>query len=386
MEPESCSESLVTAIDQCRFRSNPRFDAVAVNNLSSEQRGSIESIGGGKIWSVLCNRSSGQYTTALDHQSTMLFYSLQRPRSLTGILKQVVQPEQHRDFVRLLFDEILQVELPDGSFTDGVRAYEKYSCTASLPNSLDRLSNSAINHAISIRSKSEVVLARRLYTFNTTPRTQRWNARLGNPDSLTRWLGLTPGSTWLRRLRHHFSEHGSLSGASPWLQWTNRAAEPAARTFHKIYVSPKLDRFAEVLRLAGEVCVDLNVPAFKVGATVSDILRPDRLVIYLHDEPSVWQLGTELQSIFAEYEPHGVPFTAPLGPTGVLSWAVDPGLPATHKPIDEPWSWRVAVSANLACSIARATGKAHDSTIKEYALERLRLDKIEPNNWSITNA
>jgi hypothetical protein len=199
--------------------------------------------------------------------------------------------------------------------------------------------------------------------------------------AVDRWLGLDPPSPWRSKLLESHAEHRSAGDDSRWLQWTRRDLDPRTIVRHKLYVCPASARLPEAMPRVAEVCRALDVPAFKVGTTLPGILRPDKLVVYVRDEPGLWQVAGELSAALEGIEAQGVPFTAPIDSAGLLSWAVDPEAHALLGPDDQPWSWRTAVVGRLADAISGATGKARDDVVANFALERLRLEGIEPIGW-----
>jgi hypothetical protein len=348
--------------------------------MPAEQRDGLGLIAGGNVCTVLRRRDTGVYSIGLDYETTLLFHTLVRPDAAAAVLKQMPGERRYRTIARLVSDEILQIELSDGSFADGVRAHTVLFGDRVSPQ-LDRLSRSAIDQAVASPSDSSVALARRLYAFNGTPRGNRWDTLAAGAGSVARWLGFDPRATWLDRLSRRYDEYGSISGATPWMQWTRRDVGPRDGARHKIYVSPAPDRLAEVLPLVADVCRLMDVPAFKVGATLFGVLRPDKLVVYVQDQAALWRVADELRSALAGVRPHGVPFTAAIDAGGLLSWAMDPAGEPMFRTMNQAWTWRTAVAERLAISIARAKGRADASAIVDFALERLRLDGIEPIGW-----
>jgi hypothetical protein len=125
----------------------------------------------------------------------------------------------------------------------------------------------------------------------------------------------------------------------------------------------------------------MDVPAFKIGMKVPGVLRSDKLVVYVGDEHALWQVAAELRSAVEGLEPHGVPFSAAIDPSGLLSWAIDPPEEVMFRPLDQAWSWRTAVAGRLAAAIVGARGHDRDDVLVDFAFERLRLDGIEPIGW-----
>ena len=115
---------------------------------------------------------------------------------------------------------------------------------------------------------------------------------------------------------------------------------------YKLYLSPAPGAVAEVLPVAADAAARVGALRFKVGADPVGLLRPDKIVFYVHDATALAELAGALTAALAGAEPHGVPFTAPLTDDGLLSWAGDP-------PGEDRQSWRMAVCALLAAPLAR---------------------------------
>jgi hypothetical protein len=378
---------LIPAFLERSFRSNPRLKAGPLDELALDHQQFIEPSAAGSVGAMLREGATGAFVATLDHEAAALFHGLTAPQQIPEWLEARPSEGRWRTVARLVCDQVLQVELADGSFADGVLAHDALFGNHDRPEvedlarRIDPVSRAAIALAVGFPSASAVAIARRLYAYNSTPRTGRWDRLLGDPGATPTWLGLGSDAAWLKRLRARFVEFGSRTDETPWLQWVRRGANPRTSLRHKIYVSPTTEHLPEVLHGVAEVCTAMDVAAFKVGATLQGVLRPDRLVIYVPDEPAVVRMAGELSSALAGVAAHGVPFTAPLDTTGLLSWAMDPVADDGQALIANPWSWRTKVAWRLADSIARAAGHATDAAVTEFALARLRLDGVEPVGW-----
>lgn len=378
---------VLRSLDNQLLRSNPRFQTVSVHDIPSSEHNSHELIAGGNVCTLLCCRDTGQFIIGLDYETTMLFHSLTRPQTLLSSFESIKPHMRKRIVARLVCDQVLQIEQTDGSFVDGIMAFEalfsdySISGTERSTHKLDSLSKSAIEYAILFCSSSSVALARRLYSFNSIPRTHYWDTLIGDSNSFSSWMGLTPRATWLKHLRNYYIENGSSEDKTPWIQWVRKGIDPQSDLRYKIYISPTSEQLNEVLPEVAKICCALEVPAFKVGASILGILRPDKLVVYVKDEASLWNLANELLSATENYDPHGVPFTSPIDTNGMLSWAIDPIEELMPRHHGFHWSWRTFIAGRIANSIANGKGIGHDTNIIDFALECLRLDGIEPIGW-----
>ncbi len=365
------------SLEDRRLRSNPDLDFIAVADLSAKRRRALEANVGKDICGLLHHRRASSWEIALDHDTARLHHALLKPQVGRSVLQGQPPERRFRVLARLVCDQLLQVERDDGRFVDGIAAHPVLfggDAEPGLSDRLDRLSRAALDHAAAVNSRSSTALARRLYTHNALPLTRRWHERLADVQC---WLGLDRLG-WPQRLSDHYVAPEAPSGGAPWLQWTRRGSGQEADRRRKIYVSPLPAQLAEVLAVVAETCRALEVPAFKVGATPFGVLRPDKLVVYPGSRTQLRRVAKELGRALDDVDAQGVPFTAPLGTGALLSWAIDPG---DRVSVGRGASWRIAVSEGLAATIARAQGQASPPEIVEFALQRLRLDDIDPIGW-----
>jgi hypothetical protein len=150
---------------------------------------------------------------------------------------------------------------------------------------------------------------------------------------------------------------------------------------YKLYVSPAFDD----LPAAFEAVADLlafspGVLGFKVGRSLADLCRPDKLVVYFTRQEDLQQGASALRDRLAGYAAHGVPFTAAVTLDGMLSWGVDP--PRSLAGLTAEGSWRQWVTGRLADYIFAAVG-ADMLPVEpwQFALERLQLDGVDTETW-----
>ena len=121
--------------------------------------------------------------------------------------------------------------------------------------------------------------------------------------------------------------------------------------------------------------------ALKLAATPAGLCRPDKLVVYFVDLAGLRVVAGRLADRCGEWSVHLVPFTAAATSDGLLSWGIDPAR-ATGL-----GSWREWVTRRLARHLCDARA-APDSGVEpwRYALERIRLDGVDPESWSPLSA
>jgi hypothetical protein len=99
-----------------------------------------------------------------------------------------------------------------------------------------------------------------------------------------------------------------------------------------------------------QTITDSEAVAFKIGAELAYLARPDKLVIYFSSREETLRVGRVLVPALREFPAHGVPFTGPLDERCLLSWGMDP--PHGSGP---QRSWRVWLAERMAHAMTRAS-------------------------------
>ena len=93
---------------------------------------------------------------------------------------------------------------------------------------------------------------------------------------------------------------------------------------YKLYVSPRPERIREAFEIVVRVLSASGGVHFKLGDSVGGLLRPDKLMLYFTTRDALLETASVLHRELAGCDAHGVPFTAGLDDSGLLSWGVDP--------------------------------------------------------------
>lgn len=130
----------------------------------------------------------------------------------------------------------------------------------------------------------------------------------------------------IRRLTASDWRRRTLAGEDPgWALWTRPRDDPRSGVAsHKLYVSPALDAVKPVFHAVLQTITDSEAVAFKIGAELAYLARPDKLVIYFSSREETLRVGRVLVPALREFPAHGVPFTGPLDERCLLSWGMDP--------------------------------------------------------------
>jgi hypothetical protein len=165
-----------------------------------------------------------------------------------------------------------------------------------------------------------------------------------------------------------------------WSALAPPAAGPGG-TF-KLYVSPGVEHLADAFRVVTESLTAPATISFKVGRDLCGVLRPDKLVVYCACRDAIDQAAEQLRRRLEGMPAQGVPFTAAIDEDGMLSWGVDP--PRRERSV--PWrgsSWRHWLTDRLAAALIAARTAGTDAVEPcQFALERLRLEGIDPLTWA----
>ncbi len=245
-----------------------------------------------------------------------------------------------------------------------------------------RLSSAAVSYAGALRSSRLAEVAARLYRFNTSPRTPRWERALGSEALVERLVAA--GDPEARLAAGRLAEE-STNASNAWRSWRDRGAatpEPGEPVF-KLYVSPRPDAVEAAWREITALSAEPDGPfALKLGRDLPNLLRPDKLVLYFATRPALDRAADRLRPRLAGLPAQGVPFTAALDRSGLLSWGVDPGDAAEPPGPARQRSWRAWITARLGGAIATAV--AADAPVRphRFALDRIRLDGVDPADWA----
>ena len=329
---------------------------------------------------------------AVDRDTALLLFTLREPGPLPAYALEQFGHEAGRAVARLVADGVLEIARGDG-FVSGAAARPFFANgegeRAVADGRIARLSHDALRYAAALPIDDALALSARLYGYNRRPLTPRWKRLLPDTAAVRAFLGLARSGPAAALIARDWQE---LAPHPAWISFRAReeAADAesrfgAAGPTYKLYVSPEPERladggFAAVVAALGE----LRVAQFKVGADAAGLLRPDKIVAYFGDFESLARAARGLLPALAGAPAHGVPFTAEIGDSGLLSWGADPprgeGLPWEGEA-----SWRLWLAHRLARALLSARS-APDcdgaASAVSFALERLRLEGVDTATWA----
>jgi hypothetical protein len=244
------------------------------------------------------------------------------------------------------------------------------------------LSREALQDAQDLATQEPQALAMALYFYNRIPLSAFWKTRFATADAILAHLGVDAA----RLEREWIAAHDSPG----WFGWVSRneaRSEPGEVTW-KLYVSPHPERIRDAFAVVVRTLPAVRAASFKVANTASGMLRPDKLIAYFGSREDLTEAAETLGRELAGCEAQGVPFTAALDGSGLLSWGVDP--PEDDRALR--WlsreSWRLWLVQRLgaARSIAQSTAKParRASAIEpwRFALERARRHGVDVETWT----
>jgi len=392
--------SILRYILDSNFRSNPRYELIEWNHLSQPEQQSLaglcedeEAFG---IFRPLETSPLLSYKVAYK-EVALLFYVLQHPSVLPAYTRIQDGEALNQQIARLVMEGILEIKGKD-DFVSGAAAHDilytggalytgRAASTNSEPSFIGNLSLNALRYiahlsrldthppgldthppGLDIRG-----IASRLYCFNTIPTLAAF------PTDVQTFLKISDeASCPLARDWNKTSSNGK------WLSWFRKGMRHFSgkdTRNYKMYISPIVELLPETFQKSIGILSASKAFSFKVGNDYHGLLRPDKMVVYFSQQEYLLETAAELRSALAGITPQGVPFTAQLDDTGLLSWGVDPpGRDVLEN--FEGGSWRARITERLAAAIVQAAATGlQQQEIVDYALNRIGLEGIDTHTW-----
>lgn len=324
---------------------------------------------------------------SVSRDTALLYLTLREPGPLPAYMQTLAKESFESVVLRLLCDNVLEMQVGN-EFVSGAQAYARLHARplTACADGAHRLSIDALRYAQHLHLPDVQALSMRLYSFNRLPVSTKWKKRFPDSAAVAAHLGIDQdGANRARLDKYWISATEKGEPADGWYAWNRR--DQHGRTVHderswKLYVSPHPDALREVFEITLDVLSAAPVRQFKVGADVYGVLRPDKLVAYFGNFDDLRAVAETLDRRAGGHLAQGVPFSAQIGESGLLSWGVDPPESQQLLSWQPRESWRLWLTNRLAHALhTAATAPTADLEPWEFALERLRLDGIDTDAW-----
>jgi hypothetical protein len=236
----------------------------------------------------------------------------------------------------------------------------------------------ALQYAACWRSDRPGQTYRRLYQFNSVPRSPAHQHLLGDPVALRQQLIAAAGVDRADAAAGDYRL--GRGGTGSWLSWRNPEARGGSTIVgtRKVYVTVAIDQLPAVLRAVFRVARDAAVPVLKFGADYDNLRRPDRIVIYTRDWGHATAVADALRPVLCGIPATELPFAE------WLSTAVYTGLdppPGSRSGV----SWRGWVCRMLADAL-NSVAEPDPGAAVAVALRRCRDSGIDPDRWAVPDS
>ena len=374
----------MSLLHEIRFRSSPLIELKQLASLTGPEREQFRDLESDSDCSGLFV-SKPPFTMNLKsagRQTAELFQSLATPARIDRTLLE--DDEYAFDVVDLVLDGILEIE-NDGEFVSGADALSAIASRPHMPEvsgTIARLSREALLHTQDLETRDPQALSMELYRYNHLPISPFWESRFAGRDAILAQVGADRGT--LRAIL----DQGWTFGQRPdaWLHWTSVFAplrNKEDQASYKLYVSPRPEHIRDAFETLVRALVEIPA-SFKLGSSAAGLLRPDKLIAYFTTREQLDEAAAMLRRELAGCDAHGVPFTAGLDDSGLLSWGVDP--PESERVLR--WlqrnSWRLWIVQRLGGAIAIAKAARTSSAVEpwQFAITRLQRLGVDVDRWT----
>jgi hypothetical protein len=151
---------------------------------------------------------------------------------------------------------------------------------------------------------------------------------------------------------------------------------------YKLYVSPAPHAVRQVFPDVLAAVTAHRPFACKVGHGLHGLLRPDKMVVYFARRDDLHGAAGALTAALGGVRAHGVPFSSPITPDGLLSWGIDPPDDVGMVSVLRSESWRERLTNQIAAALVAApppTGGV--DAVVSFVLRRLEAHGIDVGTW-----
>jgi hypothetical protein len=372
------------------FCANREYSLVLFDRLPSDQQEVLRDLTKDpEFYGVLVPPGGSQRKTKSACQSTaLLLFTLMEPGPIPAYVQTALGERANQSIAEMVLDEVLMIE-DDGKFVCGSAAYdllysEPHVEETTVP--LSDLTRNALEYGQMLDLEDSNMLSSRLYAYNRVPLSPRWKRLFPERDAVAQWLGIDRKGELRPMLDARWERVPVSAQNEGWFQWTSaarRAESGEDVTGYKLYVSPMPEATREAFRVVVECLDDSAAYHFKVGDDGYGLLRPDKIVVYFRSFAALEETGRKIVERLPDCPAQGVPFTAALEGSRLLSWGVDPPKQNGVLAWQERESWRMWITNRVAVAMIGARQSQNGRLAPwRFALERLRLDAIDTDTWT----
>lgn len=370
------------------FRSNPAFELIEQGKLNRQALDALAGLARDpECFGVFRRRDpeAGSGVKIAYKEVALLFYHLQEPGGLPQYFQSGYDDEVNLTMVKLVLEGIFEIQ-EDDRFFSGFAArhllYEVRERDTVRRHPLLQMSAEAIRYAMQLNEADTVSLAAKLYAYNATPLFFTNTHALPDYRDVEAFLGVTERDPLGRELSKDWKKH-LPNEHFRWISWSRRHkidVTQSSRTTFKIYISPLLDELPAVFAKAVRVLTASAAFSFKVGMNREGLLRPDKFVAYFHTYAELTDATDRLTIALNGHQAQGVPFTAPLDESGLLSWGMDTGVASENETAT---SWRAVVTEKLAATISLPRSeKLSREESADFIQNKMMLEGVDASTWT----
>lgn len=363
------------------FRSNPDYELILYDHLPQEAKKSLAALlKDPNFYGVLQSTNRKLGLKSVCRETALLFFSLQKTGKLPRYVQVMYGSRFNEIIAKLVLDHILEIQSNE-RFLSGSDAYQMIYVNQpkmKLDGYISRLSIEALQYGQCLEFDDCLKMSARLYSYNQLPITPKWRNLFSSEEAIIQYLGIGFGGENRAILDRHWVSIRNSSN-NKWFAWSFIDAVPFHSSY-KLYISPRCEQLVEVVSSTLDVLTEVRAPSFKIGNDVYGLLRPDKMVAYFKTFDEMSEAAIRLAKRLKGISAQGVPFTAAIEPSGLLSWGMDPPRQENSLPWQGP-SWRRWITDRLAVALVAA--KTSSPTIEpwQFALDRLSLEGINTVSW-----
>ena len=321
---------------------------------------------------------SGVPDRALSRDAALLLQTLVEPRRVPHLLTSMFGDDAQRRVMTLILDGVLEIER-NGDFILGPEAVPALPAAANesgITSRIDELSIAALRYGLRMEGLSIPELAARLYLYNRIPATADMLRDLHSADVIEAYIAPDLGT------RTTFARDWQVTRfGTSWLVGLRVESDEALA--YKLYISPDHASLPEVFVPALESLKRNDCHQFKIGSSVTNLMRADKFVAYFPNFDAMYQAARCLLESLPEVPAQGVPFTGAIDPNGLVSWGMDP--PRASIPGYRSVSWREWVAERIATCLSGAIRPVSTDPVG-FVKIRLALEGVDVTTWAPTPA